>query len=622
MQNRRAASRRNVPATFFVLGRVATLAALLFAGAGRVGALPLPLPAGWAQEQPVPPKETITPDTPANRALYDALIKNDFAAMRTALDAGASPNTTATCYITNTDEEGTITGYTKAVEPSLKRAIGWREAKQIIPVFRLFLERGLDVNAKSSDGTTPLFWAIALKDKDLVRAILERGADVNTPYPAALGGGNVLTPLSESFTWATEGEKMPLLNFLLDKGVDPNVYTPDGWTPLHIAAYCGDRQTLAALLAHGANPNALLKQDTHHAKPSFPLGRSAIQLAARGGYPDIVSLLVKVTANLSPVDAATGGQADALRRALDSHTVSPDAVDETGTPLLTLAARSGDAATVTLLLDKGAKIEARTHTDGTTAVYEAVAAKQTEAVRVLLEHDADPNAVSNKEKKYSGALRTPLNKAIYIRSPALVELLLNHGALVLRSDENGDALMQAVHDAIPQPLMKSGRSPEARRDTAAIREAQEKIFDLVLARSDVPRFGGPALAMAASQDQWKMAQTLLEKNADVDARKDGRTVLMMTIDAIGRIRSMVSPDILKMLRKSKEELAAYCSDVAARNKEEMAFLRALLRRHPDLDTHEEATYPGAQKGQTALEFARSGNLPDVESLLKRAGARE
>jgi ankyrin repeat protein len=42
---------------------------------------------------------------------------------------------------------------------------------------------------------------------------------------------------------------------LLDHQADPNVQTNDGDTPLHHAAFRGDRRMMALLLKKGASPN-------------------------------------------------------------------------------------------------------------------------------------------------------------------------------------------------------------------------------------------------------------------------------------------------------------------------------------------------------------------------------
>ena len=45
-----------------------------------------------------------------------------------------------------------------------------------------------------------------------------------------------------------------LLNFLLDKGADPNTQAGNGWTALHLAASGGRVECVKVLLKHKANP--------------------------------------------------------------------------------------------------------------------------------------------------------------------------------------------------------------------------------------------------------------------------------------------------------------------------------------------------------------------------------
>lgn len=55
--------------------------------------------------------------------------------------------------------------------------------------------------------------------------------------------------------WAIRRRRFAAVPLLLAAGLDPNVADPDGDTPLHLAAACGDRATIAALLAGGASPS-------------------------------------------------------------------------------------------------------------------------------------------------------------------------------------------------------------------------------------------------------------------------------------------------------------------------------------------------------------------------------
>ena len=59
-----------------------------------------------------------------------------------------------------------------------------------------------------------------------------------------------------------------LVEFLLDRGADANASGP-GFTALHEAIMRRDERMVAALLAHGANPNAPLRTWT----PDAPIVR-------------------------------------------------------------------------------------------------------------------------------------------------------------------------------------------------------------------------------------------------------------------------------------------------------------------------------------------------------------
>jgi len=90
-----------------------------------------------------------------------------------------------------------------------------------------------------------------------------------------------------------------LLEFLLEKGADPNAAAP-GFTALHEAIMRRDEKMVSALLAHGADPNAPLRtwtptrrsSDDFNFAPEL-VGATPFWLAARFSEPSIMRLLVK-----------------------------------------------------------------------------------------------------------------------------------------------------------------------------------------------------------------------------------------------------------------------------------------------------------------------------------------
>jgi ankyrin repeat protein len=137
----------------------------------------------------------------------------------------------------------------KVSASELREAIG---AGDIETVSKL-LERGVDLNATLEYGPpalvlqeqmTPLLWAADCGHADIVKLLLEKGADPNTrDYRGR-------TALFKA------GKNVPMAKMLLARGADPNVRDQDGATPLWWAAHDKAVAIVNALLDHGADVNA------------------------------------------------------------------------------------------------------------------------------------------------------------------------------------------------------------------------------------------------------------------------------------------------------------------------------------------------------------------------------
>ncbi len=147
------------------------------------------------------------------------------------------------------------------------------------------LDAGVGVNEESSTGLTPLHYAASSGHNDIVELLIERGANVN-----ATDSGKGATPLDYAH-WKDHEEVIETLNAhnaqrehekggggigqssvihdaaldgdidevqrQLDAGVDPNLKSSKGATPLFYAVYGGHLEIVELLITRGADVNAV-----------------------------------------------------------------------------------------------------------------------------------------------------------------------------------------------------------------------------------------------------------------------------------------------------------------------------------------------------------------------------
>jgi tetratricopeptide (TPR) repeat protein len=181
-----------------------------------------------------------------------------------------------------------------------------------IPMMALFLERGADVNQANAHGETALLLAAWKGRMDAVRWLLAQGAQANRP-------GKQWSALH----YAAFAGHADIVGYLLTQGADANALSPNGSTPLMMAAREG-RATIAAQLLNTGARGAIVNDN----------GENAVLWAMRNNNPDIARAIVG-SKDFSAIAERPG---DSWGRAVRSRQV-PDRAD-----MLLAQARKMEAA--------------------------------------------------------------------------------------------------------------------------------------------------------------------------------------------------------------------------------------------------------------------------------------
>jgi len=171
-------------------------------------------------------------------------IKNDNASnLAGLLERGFDPNTR--------DPKG---------QPGLNIALLERSAKT---AKLLLAQPGIDVNLLNNAGESPLMMAALKGDMSAAQLLLERGAKVNQPGWSALH-------------YASTGPDAALVKLLLDRGAELNAGSPNGTTPLMMAAQYGSEDSVSLLLARGADVNRRNEKDLRAVDFARMAGRESL----------------------------------------------------------------------------------------------------------------------------------------------------------------------------------------------------------------------------------------------------------------------------------------------------------------------------------------------------------
>jgi ankyrin repeat protein len=296
---------------------------------------------------------------------------------------------------------------------------------------KTLLKNGADVNAAQGDGMTALHWAARSGDAELTQMLLYAGANVKAT--TRLGGYTALM-------MAADQGHAAVLAALLTGGADAKAANALGTTPLMLAAASGNAQAVTTLVENGAEIEA--KEKT--------FGQTPLMFAAASNRVDAVKALIKAGADVKATSkvnnvgnlssqqqeflasaSGSGNQAGGNGQGRNGQVVAPGAgqapaaggggggggggrggggggkpgIDrgyfyneligtQGGHTALMLAARSGFADAVKILVAAGADVNQNSVGDKTSPMLIAAINGQFDLAKWLLDQGANPNAAA------------------------------------------------------------------------------------------------------------------------------------------------------------------------------------------------------------------------------------
>ncbi len=310
------------------------------------------------------------------------------------------------------------------------------------------VERKANVEMKDSQGYAPLYWAVITNSTEIVRLLVQAGADVHVNAGGlTLVGiakkqnniemGNILVaagaqrignfppvPQNESILFAVERNNLSQVeNLISQKATLELVDERTGQTGLILAAKNGSTEIVRSLVRAGADLNATDNE-----------WKTALFWSRNKGHAAITSILLDAGAVNQPLlDAVRENNLVQIRNLISEGANLEELNQYRETPLL-IAVQKGYTQIVSALIQAGADVDAR-NKQNNTALHLAAQEGQNRIVSALIDAKVDLDS-----KNSNGA--TAIILAVQKNHASVVQLLTQAGANVHEMSVDGKTAIQ------------------------------------------------------------------------------------------------------------------------------------------------------------------------------------
>jgi ankyrin repeat protein len=294
------------------------------------------------------------------------------------------------------------------------------------------------------------------------------------------------------------------------------------------------------------------------------------------------------------------------------------------------AAQTGSAKRIKRALAAGANVNAEDMDhEKTTALFYAVAGQHIRATQALLEHGARPNDLSPEDAVALPGV-TPLMLAAQADSTALIDLLIEHGALVDLADSGGfapldfaaqwgsaDAVERLLHHGADANALIEGTGGQTALMISAYAgqlEVAKRLVEVADINVDVTdNKGATALMLAAQNGHPEIVRYLLGRNASANIKDTNGATPLLLVAQVGHAKvaqilvTHGRADVNQQDRRGQTPL------LIAAIKNKVATVKVLLLLGATVDT-------ASDRGVTPLVIAAREGYTRVVQLLLKYGA--
>jgi ankyrin repeat protein len=414
-------------------------------------------------------------------------------------------------------------------------------------IIALLLAKGAEIDTVNSIGRTPLLFAINKGDREAVALLLEHGASTaSLPYEQKR---SMTIPVSRARKSRGKGGvgKSVTTGYAAQPSVTAKL-TPDPF----VYAIKQQSEAIAMLILEKINKLSSEKVDS-----IFPL-------VLRKAWYDLADMLIKQgadvnmdhVAGVSLLNGVVSSPSFGWKQRNDTvaylceRGAQVNVADRkrTGYTPLHYAAKLGDVPVATLMLKYGADINVVDQSNRTPLLAAVENRRNTETVRLLLEHGADPNHLVENQNSHHGDGFTPLKTAIRAGNLEAARLLVDHGAdvradcmqgmvvevMVREKDELIRFLVQAGAELneVKGAKRKKGYSPLMYGGEIGNTEYLQLFLDNGAEVDLQNGVGDTALLIGASANKLEAISLLLANGAEVDFQNGvGDTALLIAVSA-------------------------------------------------------------------------------------------